>query len=51
MRAASSSKRTATSVSMEADAIFVELGLQPNSDMLGELVELEADGRIKVDVQ
>src|SRR5512137_1797165 len=36
---------------LAADAIFVELGLQPNSDMLGELVEVEADGRIKVDVQ
>ena len=36
---------------LEADAIFVELGLQPNSEMLGELVELEADGRVKVDVQ
>ena len=36
---------------LEADAIFVELGLQPNSEMLGELVALEADGRVKVDVQ
>jgi NADH-dependent peroxiredoxin subunit F len=36
---------------LAADAIFVELGLKPNSEMLGELVELEADGRIKVDVQ
>jgi NADH-dependent peroxiredoxin subunit F len=36
---------------LPADAIFVELGLKPNSEMLGELVELEADGRIKVDVQ
>ncbi len=36
---------------LAADAIFVELGLQPNSDMLGGLVELEADGRIKVDVK
>jgi NADH-dependent peroxiredoxin subunit F len=36
---------------LAADAIFVELGLKPNSEMLGELVELEADGRIKVDAQ
>jgi alkyl hydroperoxide reductase subunit F len=32
-----------------ADGIFVELGLQPNSDIVAHLVELEADGRIKVD--
>jgi len=36
---------------LAADAIFVELGLKPNSEMLGELVDLEADGRVKVDVQ
>jgi alkyl hydroperoxide reductase subunit F len=32
-----------------ADAIFVELGLKPNSEIVADLVELEADGRIKVD--
>ncbi len=36
---------------LNADAIFVELGLQPNSEMLIDLVQLEADGRIKVDAQ
>ena len=36
---------------LSADAIFVELGLKPNSEMLNDLVELEADGRIKVDVK
>ena len=36
---------------LATDVIFVELGLKPNSDLLGELIELEADGRIKVDVQ
>ena len=36
---------------LHGDAIFVELGLKPNSEMLGGLVELEADGRIKIDAQ
>jgi thioredoxin reductase len=31
------------------DVIFVELGLKPNSDFLANLVELEPDGRIKID--
>ena len=34
---------------LHADVIFVELGLKPNSDMVRELVELEADGRVKID--
>jgi len=33
------------------DAIFVELGLKPNSGFLGDLVDLEEDGRIKIDAQ
>jgi alkyl hydroperoxide reductase subunit AhpF len=36
---------------LHGDAIFVELGLKPNSDLLGGLVDLEADGRIKIDAQ
>ncbi len=36
---------------LHADAIFVELGLKPNSAMLAGLVELEPDGRIKIDAQ
>ncbi len=34
-----------------SDAIFVELGLKPNSGFLGGLVDLEEDGRIKIDAQ
>lgn len=34
-----------------ADGIFVELGLKPNSKIVADLVEREADGRIKVDFQ
>lgn len=34
---------------IQADGIFVELGLEPNSDIVAHLVELEADGRIKTD--
>jgi thioredoxin reductase len=34
-----------------ADGIFVELGLKPNSQIVADLVEREADGRIKVDFQ
>lgn len=34
-----------------ADGIFVELGLQPNSQIVAGLVDREADGRIKVDSQ
>ncbi len=36
---------------LHADAIFVELGLKPNSEMLAGLVEMEADGRVKIDSQ
>jgi alkyl hydroperoxide reductase subunit F len=36
---------------LKADAIFVELGLKPNSEMVKGLVEMEADGRIKIDAQ
>ena len=36
---------------LHGDAIFVELGLKPNSGMVEHLVELEADGRIKIDAQ
>lgn len=34
---------------LTADAIFVELGLKPNSEMVKGLVEMEPDGRIKID--
>jgi alkyl hydroperoxide reductase subunit F len=36
---------------LKADAIFVELGLKPNSEMVKGLVDMEADGRIKIDAQ
>ncbi len=36
---------------LKADAIFVELGLIPNSEMVRGVVEMEADGRIKIDAQ
>ncbi|HZY43811.1 MAG TPA: FAD-dependent oxidoreductase [Anaerolineae bacterium] len=36
---------------LKADAIFVELGLKPNSEMVKGLVDLEADGRIRIDAQ
>ncbi len=36
---------------LKADAIFVELGLKPHSEMVKGLVEMEADGRIKIDAQ
>jgi len=34
---------------LEADAIFVELGLEPHSRFVADLVELDENGRIKVD--
>lgn len=34
---------------LATDVIFVELGLKPNSEFLANLIELEADGRIKID--
>jgi len=34
---------------LATDVIFVELGLKPNSDFLANLLELEPDGRIKID--
>jgi alkyl hydroperoxide reductase subunit F len=34
---------------LEADVIFVELGLLPKSDLVEGLVELDKDGRIEVD--
>jgi alkyl hydroperoxide reductase subunit AhpF len=34
---------------LKTDVIFVELGLKPNSDLLANLIELEPDGRIKID--
>lgn len=34
---------------LKTDVIFVELGLRPNSEMVAGLVELEPDGRIKID--
>jgi alkyl hydroperoxide reductase subunit F len=34
---------------MAADAIFVEMGLVPGSQMVADLVELDAEGYIKVD--
>ena len=36
---------------LHGDAIFVELGLKPNSEMVADLIELEEDGRIKIDAQ
>jgi thioredoxin reductase len=36
---------------LHADVIFVELGLKPNSEMIADLLELEEDGRIKIDPQ
>ena len=36
---------------LTADAIVVELGLKPNAEMVADLVELEPDGRIKIDAQ
>jgi alkyl hydroperoxide reductase subunit F len=36
---------------LHADAIFVELGLKPNSEMMAGLVDMEEDGRIKIDAQ
>lgn len=34
---------------LATDVIFVELGLKPNSEFIANLIELEADGRIKID--
>jgi thioredoxin reductase len=34
---------------LSADAIFVEMALTPQSQMVADLVELDADGRIQVD--
>lgn len=34
---------------LPTDVIFVELGLKPNSEFIANLIELEADGRIKID--
>lgn len=34
---------------LKTDVIFVELGLKPNSEVVAGLVELEPDGRIKID--
>jgi thioredoxin reductase len=34
---------------LKTDVIFVELGLKPNSEIVADLVELESDGRIKID--
>jgi alkyl hydroperoxide reductase subunit AhpF len=34
---------------LATDVIFVELGLKPNSEFLVNLIELEPDGRIKID--
>ncbi len=36
---------------LHGDAIFVELGLEPNSEIVADLIELEADGRIKIDAE
>jgi thioredoxin reductase len=36
---------------LHADAIFVELGLIPNSHLVAGLVERDAEGRIKIDVR
>ena len=36
---------------LHADAFFVELGLQPNSDLVKHLVELDEGGCIKVDTR
>ncbi len=34
---------------LATDVIFVELGLKPNAEFLANLIELEPDGRIKID--
>jgi alkyl hydroperoxide reductase subunit F len=34
---------------LEADGTFIELGLIPNSKMVSDLIELDAQGRIRVD--
>ena len=34
---------------LATDVIFVELGLKPNSEFLANLIDLEDDGRIKID--
>jgi thioredoxin reductase len=34
---------------LKTDVIFVELGLKPNSEIVANLVELEPDGRIRID--
>ncbi len=36
-------------VEIAADGIFVEMGLTPNSQMVSDLVDLDENGRIKVD--
>ena len=48
-RAAWSSKKNGDQRELTTDVIFVELGLKPNSDFLANLIELEPDGRIKID--
>ena len=35
---------------LAADGIFVELGLNPNSEIVAHLVELDPDGHIKIDL-
>ena len=35
---------------MDADAIFIEMALNPNSQMVAGLVDLDEEGRIKVDI-
>jgi thioredoxin reductase len=37
--------------SIHADAFFVELGLRPNSELVKHLVDLDADGSVKIDVR
>lgn len=36
---------------IEADGIFVELGLQPNSALVADLVQLDGDGHIQIDAR
>ncbi len=41
--------RKAATKELAADAIFVEMALVPNSQMVAGLVELDEEGRINVD--
>lgn len=38
-----------TETTVDANGVFVEIGLVPNTDLVGELLEKDAVGRIKID--